>query len=221
MAREEVFEQALEALLAEAAAEVRHLEETVEVVDRCADDAEVFQLLLRFVEVVLDFFELGEAIFYVLIELYLDGVGDGGEFFADVGANALDAVAGLGGKRGDFELERIGLLLAAGGEMAFESGVEVEEAVGQAIGGGVEIALCLLEAAARSVRVLVSFSSRLRASESRRSARSAKELLAGSARSFAITKRSAAIVKTLRASNAITTVSDSIKATSYAIRLRL
>src|SRR5208283_1224123 len=49
MPREKILEQSLEALLAEASAQMRHLEQIVEVVYRGADHAKIFQLLLRFI----------------------------------------------------------------------------------------------------------------------------------------------------------------------------
>ena len=148
MTRQKILEQALEPLLAESSPQMRHLEQIVQIIDRRADHAEIFQLLLRFVEMILNFFELREAVLDILIELHLDGISDGGQLVADVRANALDAFAGLRGQRGDLQLERIRLLLPPGGELLLQLCVEIEKSRRQSIRScEAEIALRLLHAA--------------------------------------------------------------------------
>ena len=148
MPRQKILEQPLQPLLAESPAQMRHLEQIVQVVDRIADHAEILQLLLRFVEMILNFFELRKAVLDILIQLHLHGVRDRRQLLADVGANPLDAVPGLHRQRRNLQLERVRLFLAAGRQMLLERGVEVQKAVGQTIGGcETEVALRLLEAA--------------------------------------------------------------------------
>src|SRR5271163_34743 len=147
MTRQKILEQALEPLLAEASPQMRHFEQIVQVVNRRADHAEIFQLLLRFVEMTLNFFELREAVLDILIELHLNRVRDRGELVADVRANALDAFAGLRGQCRNLQLERIRLLLPPGGELFLQLGVEIKKSRRQSIRSGeAEIALRLLHA---------------------------------------------------------------------------
>src|ERR1700722_3817024 len=96
----------------------------------------------------LNFFELGKSLFYILLQFHMYGVGDRRQLLADVGANPFDALPGLHRQRCDLQLERARLFLAAGRQMLLEGGVELQEALGQTIGGcETEVALRLLEAA--------------------------------------------------------------------------
>ena len=148
MPRQKILEQSLEALLAEASAQMRHLEQIVEVVNRGADHAQIFQLLLRFIEMALNFFELREAVLDILVELHLDGVRDRRELVADVGTNPLDTVPGLRRQRRNFQLERVRLLLPAGGKMLLQGGAESLKSIRQTLcRREVEIALRLLQPA--------------------------------------------------------------------------
>src|SRR5260370_5877011 len=148
MTRQEIFEQAFEALLAETAAQMRHLEEIVEVVDRLADHAEMFQLLLRSVQMLLALFELREAVLDILIELHLDRVADCRELLIDVRAYACQALPRLVSQSGYLEFERTCQLLSAGRELMFQNGFQTQESVGKTIGAfKTEIAFDLLQTA--------------------------------------------------------------------------
>src|SRR5208337_5413865 len=146
MTRQKILKQPLQTLLAESSPQMGHLEQIVQVVDRRPDHAEIFQLLLRFIEMILNFFELRKTVLNVLIQLYLHIVRNRRQLFADVRADPLDALPGLRRQRRDLQLERVRLLLASRREMLLQRGVEVQESFGQTIGGRkAEIALRLLK----------------------------------------------------------------------------
>ena len=123
--RQEVFQQPLEARLAEAAAQMGQLEQVVEIVDRRTDRADVLELFLRGLQMLLNFLELLEALADILIELALHFLADCEQLLVHLLANRLEALARLIGKRLDLQLERATLLFAPAGKMARRSSREV------------------------------------------------------------------------------------------------
>src|SRR5277367_2815396 len=94
----------------------------------------------------LNSFELREAVLDILVELDLDGVRNRRELVADIRANPLDTVLGLRRQRRNFQLERVRLLLAAGGKMLLQGGAESLKTIRQTLcSREVEIALRLLQ----------------------------------------------------------------------------
>src|SRR5580658_3593622 len=94
----------------------------------------------------LNFFELRKAVLDILVELHLNGIRDRREFLADVAANPFDTVLGLRRQRRNFQLERVRLLLPAGGKMLLQGSAETLKSIRQAFScREVEIALRLLQ----------------------------------------------------------------------------
>src|SRR5262249_21213384 len=133
MGGKEVLKQSFETLLAKFAPEMRHLEQIVQVVDRGADGADISQLLLGRLQVLLDFLELCEALPNVLVKLVLYLIGDCEQLLVNFSTNGVKAVAHLHGQARNCELQSTSLLLAPRLELALDLDPEIEKALADTI----------------------------------------------------------------------------------------
>ena len=95
MGWKKVREQAFQAGFAETAAEVRQLEQVVQVVDGMSEGSYFAELFFSRFQMLLYFFELGETFLDVLIEFLLDLIGDGEQARVHTVANGIQALRGL------------------------------------------------------------------------------------------------------------------------------
>ena len=93
--RQEVGQQPLEAGFAELAAQMRELQQIVQIVDGVAKRTYLAQLFFCVLQVLLNFFELGESFLDVLIEFLLHLLGDGHQLRIDAIADRVEALCGL------------------------------------------------------------------------------------------------------------------------------
>src|ERR1700747_476222 len=105
MRGQEVREKPLQAGLPELATQMRKLEQVVEIVDRVAKSADFAELLLRILQVLLNFFELSKSFFNVLIELHLHLLGDRHQLLIHAITNRVEALRGLLIQALKFDLE--------------------------------------------------------------------------------------------------------------------
>ena len=93
--RKKVSQQALQARFTKLPAQVRQLEQVVQVVDGVSERAHFAQLFFRGLQVLLHFFKLRESFFDVLIELLLHLIGDGHELLVHAIADRVETLRGL------------------------------------------------------------------------------------------------------------------------------
>ena len=95
MRRQEVSEQAFQAGFSELSAQVRHLEQIVQIIDGVAKSAHLSQLFFRSAQMLLHFFKLREAFLNILIELQLNLVSHGRELLIHAFANRVETLRRL------------------------------------------------------------------------------------------------------------------------------
>ena len=95
MRGQEVRQQALQAGFAKLAAQMRQLEQVVQIVDRMAERAHFPELFFGSLQVLLNFFELRESFLDVLIELLLHLLGDRHQLCVHAVADRFEALRGL------------------------------------------------------------------------------------------------------------------------------
>src|SRR5260370_13401302 len=108
MRGQEVSEEPFQARFPELAAQMRELEQVVEIVDRVAEGAHFTELLFRILQVLLNSFELRKALFNVLIELLLHLLGDRHQLLVHAIANRVEALRAPLIQALKFDLELLG-----------------------------------------------------------------------------------------------------------------
>ena len=95
MRGQEIRKQALQAGFTELSAQVRHLEQIVQIIDGVSERAHFSQLFFSRPQVLLHFFELGEAFLNILVELQLHLISHRDKLLIHAIADGVEALRGL------------------------------------------------------------------------------------------------------------------------------